>query len=388
MGKLTVAKIRSLSTPGWYGDGGTLYLAVSAGGSKSFVQRLTIDGVRYDLGLGGWPLVSLAEARDLAYQNRRIARKGGDPRHPVSKVPRFRQAAETRHAELLPKWKNAKHAVSWLQTLTRHAYPVLADKPVDRIRPSDVLRVLTPIWNSHPETARRVRQRIRSVLAWCEAHEYVNRNVAGECIDGALHRQGDKQKRMRSLPYADAPEFIRVLESAPGFEVTKLCLLFVILTATRGVEGRGARWDEIDLDGRMWRIPGSRMKAGEDHDQPLSAAALDVLERVRPFENGSGLVFPSPNKPRQPLCNIVFMNLLRRIGYADRTTVHGLRATFRTWATECTQASTRAKKLSTAHKPGDKIEDAYDRALVLVPRRELMQRWGCYVMGRPYTPQQ
>ena len=388
MGKLTVAKIRSLRAPGWYGDGGTLYLAVSAGGSKSFVQRLTIEGERHDLGLGGWPLVSLAEARDLAYQNRRIARNGGDPRHPVSKVPTFRQAAEQKHAELLPSWKNAKHAASWMQTLAKHSYPVLADMRVDRIKPPDVLRVLTPIWNSRPETARRVRQRIRTVLAWCEAHEYVDRNVAGECIDGALHRQGDKQQRMRSLPYADVPGFVRALEPGSGSEVAKLCLLFVILTATRGVEARGARWDEIDLGTRMWCIPGARMKAGEDHDQPLSTAALEVLERARAFDNDSGLVFPSPAKPRQPLSNVVLMNLIRRLGYADRTTAHGFRATFRTWATECTQASTRAKKLSTAHKPGDNIEDKYDRALVLDPRRELMQRWGCYVMGRPYTPQQ
>ncbi|MDD9982372.1 MAG: tyrosine-type recombinase/integrase [Gammaproteobacteria bacterium] len=385
MGKLNIAKIRALRRPGRYADGGTLYLVVSRGGTKSFVQRLAIDGRRHDIGLGSWPLTTLAEARVMAFENRRIARKGGDPRQPVSNAPTFREAAEAKHAELLPSWKNAKHAESWLQTLQRHAYPVLADMRVDRIRPTDVLRVLGPIWNERKETARRVRQRIRTVLSWCEAHEYIDRNVAGECIDGALHRQGGGQTHLRSLPYPDLPQFVRDLEAGPGSLVNKLCLLFLILTATRGVEAREALWEEIDLVERMWRIPGDRMKMRKDHDQPLSREAIEVLQRAPTFGNRSGLIFPSVHRPDRPLSNAAFMNLLKRLGYADRATAHGFRATFRTWASECTNAPTRAKKLSTAHKPGDAIEDAYDRSLVLDPRRQLMQHWGCYVMGRPYT---
>ena len=377
MPKLNIAKINSLRKPGRYGDGGTLFLVVSPNGSKSFVQRLTINGVRRDIGLGPWPLTSLTEARGAAFDNRRIARKGGDPRQPRHEVPMFQEAAQAKHAELEHTWRNAKHRKTWLQSLKKHAYPMLADMRVDRIKPSDVLRVLTPIWNDRKETARRVRQRIRTVLSWCEAHEYVDRNVAGDCIDGALHRQAGKQEHLRSLPYADVPELVRVLQSGPGSLVNKLCLLFTILTAVRGNEAREARWEEIDLNGRMWRIPGSRMKMGEDHDQPLSQAALEVLKAARVLDKGSGLIFPSKNKPDQSLSNAAFMNLLRRIGYADRTTAHGFRSTFRTWASECTEATTRAKKLSTAHKPGDAIEDAYDRALVLDQRRRLMEQWGC-----------
>ena len=254
----------------------------------------------------------------------------------------------------------------------------------DQIRPRDILAVLKPIWNERKETARRVRQRIRTVLAWCEAHEYVARNVAGDCIDGALHHQRGKKKHHRMLAYAEIPQFVRDLESGPGSLVNKLCLLFTILTATRGIEVREARWDEIDLVDRMWRIPGERMKMEEDHDQPLSEQALEVLARARAFDNGSGLIFPSQNKPRQPLSNMAFMNLLRRLEYADRATAHGFRATFRTWATERTKATQRVKKLSTAHKVGDDIEEAYDRAEVVDERRELMERWGCHVMGRPF----
>ena len=269
MGKLNVAKIRSLRTPGRYGDGGTLFLVVSPGGTKSFVQRLTIQGVRRDIGLGAWPYTTLLEAREAAFENRCIARKGGDPRQPRRDIPTFREAAETKHAELAPSWRSEKHAESWLQQLKKHAYPVLADMPVDRIKPSDVLRVLTPIWNVRQETARRVRRRIHTVLSWCEAHQYVDRNVAGESIAGALHRQGGKQEHLRSLPYADVPEFVRALESGPGSLVNKLCLLFTILTAVRGNEAREARWEEIHLNGRMWRIPGV---TDEDGQGPRSAA--------------------------------------------------------------------------------------------------------------------
>ena len=350
---------------------------------KEFVQRLMIDGARHDLGLGGWPLTSLAEAREKAFENRRTARHGGDPRR-LRDVPTFREATERKHQELIPTWRNAKHATSWLQTLEKHAFCRLADKPVNRIKPTDVIAVLEPIWNTRKETARRVRQRIRAVLSWCEAHEYVERNVAGECIDGALHRQRGKKEHMRSLPYSQIARFVGDLESGGGSEVNKLALLFTILTATRGIEAREARWEEICLDERMWHIPGSRMKMEEDHDQPLSQASIEVLGRARVFDNGSGYVFPSWNKPGYPLSDAAFMLLLTGLGYADRATAHGFRATFRTWASECTDATTRVKKLSTAHKPGDRIEDAYDRSLVLDPRRELMERWGCFVMGRPY----
>jgi len=381
VGKLTIAKIRSLSTPGWYGDGDTLYLRVAPGGSKGFVQRLTIDGQRHDLGLGGWPVTSLVEAREQAFENRSIARKGGDPRM-LRDVPTFREAAERKHAELAPTWRSKKHGTAWMQSLEKHVFPFLAEKPVNRIKPTHILAVLKPIWNTRKDTARRVRQRIRTVLAWCEAHEYVERNVAGECIDGALHRQRAKPEHMRSLPYSEIARFVRDLDSGPGSVVNRLALLFTILTATRGIEAREARWDEIDVVARMWCIPGSRMKMERDHDQPLSEPALEVIERARALDDGSGFVFPSQRKPGQPLSNVAFMVLLRKLGYADRATAHGFRATFRTWASECTDASTRTKKLSTAHKPGDAIEDAYDRSLVLDPRRELMEQWGRFVMGR------
>ena len=230
-----------------------------------------------------------------------------------------------------------------------------------------------------------MRQRIRTVLASCEAREFVDRNVAGDLIEGALNRQRDKPKHHRSLPYVDVAQFVRELESWPASLSTKLCLIFTILTGTRGIEAREARFDEIDREQRMWRIPGARMKMGEDHNQPLSEAALEVLDRARPLDDGSGYIFPSARKRGHPLTDTACMMIIRRMGYADRATVHGFRATFRTWASDCTRATERVKKLSTAHKPGDKMDAAYDRSFVLDPRRELMERWGCHVMDRPYS---
>ncbi len=204
MGTLTVAKAKSLSEPGLYRADPTLYLRIAPGGSKSWVQRLTIEGRRHDLGLGGFPLVTLAEARVLAYGNRRVARSGGDPLAAKrrAKPPRFREAAARTCDALRPRWRNRKHAKDWMATLERHAHPVIGDLNVDRIRREDVLRVLTPIWTRRPETARRVRQRMRAVLRWCWAHGYVSENVAGEGIEGALPKMPAVKQHFRALPNA------------------------------------------------------------------------------------------------------------------------------------------------------------------------------------------
>ncbi len=202
MSKLTVAKARSLSEPGLYADGNTLYLRVQRGGSKSWIQRIVIDGKRRDLGLGGFPLVSLAEARDMAFENRRVARRGGDPVADKrrAKVPNFRLAAEATFRANRPRWRNAKHVSQWMQTLERHAMSRLGDVRVDRITPVDVLATLTPLWTSRPETARKVRQRIRAVLGWAAAHGYVDQNVAGEGISAALPTMPKQKAHYRALP--------------------------------------------------------------------------------------------------------------------------------------------------------------------------------------------
>ena len=188
MRPITAAEVKSIKRRGRYRAGDTLYLAVSATGRRSWIQRVLIDGKRHDIGLGGYPIVTLAEAREAALENRRLIRRGGNPLadRKRARMPTFHEATERYHSSRKLSWKNDQHTRSWLQVVQKHAYPVLEHLPVDRITQADVLNVLEPIWTTRPETARRVRQRIRSVLRYCEAHGYVDRNAAGDAIDGAL----------------------------------------------------------------------------------------------------------------------------------------------------------------------------------------------------------
>ena len=383
MGKLTAAGIKNLSRPGLHGDGGTLYLAVAPGGSKSWIQRVTIDGRRRDVGLGGYPLVSLAEAREAAFGNRKLARAGGDPLAEKRRdaVPSFREAAHAVHEANMPRWRNAQHTVSWLQTLELHAFPILGDMPVDRIGREDVLGVLAPIWGVKQETARRVRQRVRTVLRWCQAHGYVEHNAAGELIDGALPSMPAVREHLRALPYADVPEALRIVEASGASLAVQLCFRYVVVTAARSGEARGASWGEIDTDGRLWVIPATRMKGGVEHRQPLSDAAMATLEEARAIDDGSGLLFPSPARPGHPLSDMAMTKLLRGVGLADRATVHGFRSSFRDWASENTNAEHTIMELSLAHRVGDSTERAYARSDLLAKRRVLMQTWADFVTG-------
>ena len=255
MPKLTAAKAKSLTIPGMHGDGEGLYLNVTRAGSRSWVQRISIEGHRREIGLGAFPTISLARARTLAAANRTAVAEGRDPlaekleAKRKAAVPAFRQAAEQTFEANRPRWRNGKHTVSWWQTLLeRHAFPILGDLPVDKIGREDVLRVLSPIWGVRMETARRVRQRIRTVLRWCMAHGYVEHNAAGEAIDGALPPMPRLKAHLRALPYH---EVAAALASKASL-ASKLCLRFLILTAARSGEARGATWPETDLGNRLW----------------------------------------------------------------------------------------------------------------------------------------
>ena len=376
-GKLTVKKVRVINEPGFYGDGNTLFMRVAPGGSKQWVQRLTIYGKRRDIGLGGCNLVTLAEARQAAWENRRVARSGGDPRIANRKPPPFREAAQKTYESLRPRWRNEKVAANWMQQLKRYAFDKIGDIPVNGITQKDVLAVLTPIWTSKPETARRVRRNIRSTLQWCQAHEYVQFNAAGEGIDGALPRMPAVKSHLRALPHREMPVLMKEIESSRSRTVVRLALRFLILTATRSGEVRGARWSEVDFEHRTWRIPGDRMKAGGEHRVPLAKASLDVLEQARGLHNGSGLVFPSPLRRDRPLSDMTLTKLLRDAGLADRTTVHGFRSTFRDWCADTGQPREIAEA-ALAHSVGG-VEGAYFRSDLFERRRHLMESWAEFI---------
>ena len=381
---LTHAKVKALKTPGRHGDGGGLYLNVAKGGSKSWVQRIAIDRRRRDVGLGGFPAVSLAKARERASQNRDAIADGRDPvaekRTLKPAMPTFREAAHACHEMTRPRWRNEKHAANWLATLERHAMPQLGQLPVDRITRADVLAVLTPIWGTRQETARRVRQRVRAVMRWAVAHGHRDDNPAGEGIDGALPPMPAIRAHFRALPYKEVPTALEIIATSTAGVAAKACFEFLVLTAARSGEARGATWGDIDLDAGLWTIPAERMKGGVDHRVPLSEAAITALEEAAPLRDESGLVFPSPVGGRQ-LSDMTLTKILRTVGLAERATVHGSRSSFRDWAAECTSATYAAMELSLAHHVGNTVERAYARSDLLEQRRSLMDQWAEYVIS-------
>ena len=296
-------------------------------------------------------------------------------------VPTFREAAERTFEANKPRWRNGKHTATWWQSLERHAFPILGDMPVDQIGREDVLRVLSPIWGVRMETARRVRQRIRSVLKWSMAHGHIDHNVAGETIDGALPPMPKVKNHLRALPYAEVGELIEAVQQTQASLAAKWCLEFLILTAARSGEARGARWSEIDLEAAVWSIPPERMKAHAEHRVPLSSRTLAILEEARAIDDGRDLVFPSPTRPGKPMSDMTLTALLRRLKVADRATVHGFRSAFRDWAAECTHAPHAVMELSLAHAVGNAVEAAYARSDLFDRRRALMDQWAAYLDG-------
>ena len=382
MRKLTAAEAKSIKRPGMYRAGDTLYLRISSTGAKSWVQRILVDGRRRDIGLGSFSLVSLAEAREKAHQNRRLARVDGV--NPLAakrkaKVPTFAEAALKTHEALKPTWRNEKHAVSWMQTLEKYAMPRLGDMRVDKIGREDMLAVLTSIWASRLETARRVRQRIGAVMEWSQAHDFVAQNVARDAISGALPKLPKVKEHYRTLPYREVAEALEIIEASKASMSAKSCFRFLVLTAARSGEARGATWDEINLESREWRIPASRMKAYVEHRVPLSDEAVAVLEKARALDDGSGLVFPSPVRKGKPLSDMTLTKVLRDNGFAERATVHGFRSTFRDWCAE-TGKPREPAEAALAHIVGG-VEGAYFRSDLFAKRRRLMESWGAFVAG-------
>ena len=345
---------------------------------------MSIDVRRRDIGLGSFKLVTLAEARAKAFENQKAARIGG--RDPLAekrkaRTPTFQEAAEKTFEANRGRWRSDVTARNWERGMKKHVLPFIGDIPVDQLTRENVLRVLTSIWTSKPEIARKQRNRIRAVLSWCQAHGFIEHNVAGEMIDGALPSQPAVKAHFRALPYQEVPEALQTVEASNSGLAAKAAFRFMVLTACRSGEVRGATWNEINIKEQEWRIPGERMKTGIDHRVPLSDAALDVLERIRMLDDGSGLIFPSPARPGRPLSDMTFTKVLRDNGLAEKTTGHGFRTSFRTWASERTNADHAVMELCLAHAVGDKVERAYARSDLLVKRRRLMDGWATYITG-------
>lgn len=357
-----------------HADGGGLYLRVGATGAKSWILRTVVRGKRRDIGLGGVSWVPLAEARDKARHLRAVARRGGDPvleRDGDQMALTFEQAARTVHAEhVAGKGRSGKHQGQWIATLEAYAFPTLGKMFVAEITSGEVLAVLSPIWMEKPETARRVRQRLRTVFDWSIAagHRSTANPVTG--IEKGLPRQRDRVNHFAALPFAELPPFMARLEAADGMGA--LALRFVILTAARSGEVRGAKWAEIDIEAALWTIPGERMKAGREHRVPLSSQVLALLDHVHPLRSKrDAIVFPS-SRGNRPLSDMTLAAVLKRL--KAPVTVHGFRSTFRDWAAEHGTPGEIAEA-ALAHTVGG-VEGAYRRTDFLDARRDLMAVWG------------
>ncbi len=381
--RLTAVAVKN-AKPGKYADGNGLYLVVEESGSKHWILRTVIRGRRCELGLGGVLTIPLSEAREEAARLRRLARKGGDPlaerRQQRRIVPTFEEAARRVHESLARTFRNEKHKEDWLSSLKSYAFPSFGSRPVDQVQSPDILEALSAIWTEKPETARRVKQRLRTVFDWCK----VNGHIAGNPVEGvtrALPKHNAKQEHLLALPYTEVPEFIEKLHEANTTIAIKLGFEFLILTAARTSEVILARWSEIDLEAKTWTVPANRMKAKEEHRVPLSARCLEILRAAKDLRSKGPHIFPG-RSANKPLSNMSFLMALRRMGRTD-ITAHGFRSSFRTWAEERTNTQRSVVETALAHRVENKVEAAYLRTDLFEKRRRLMENWATFCTSNP-----
>jgi len=386
--KLTPRKVATVG-PGKHEDGGGLRLVVSGTGAKKWVLRFTIDGKRREMGLGSFPDVGLAEARDRASDCRKLAKDGVDPiearRAESEKTPTFTACAARYIRAHRHGWKNAKHARQWTSTLKTYARPEIGSKRVDAVATEDILKILSSIWTTKTETAKRVRGRIESILDYAAAHKYRD-PLNPARWRGHLDKLLPKPSRVKrvshhpAMPHTEVPAFMA--ELAGNGSVSALALRFLILTATRTGEVLQAQWNEIDLEAAVWTVPAERMKARREHRVPLSDAATSVLEALSRIE-GNPYLFPGARHGR-PLSNMALLQLMRGMGYGvdgDRGDYvpHGFRSSFRDWSGEVSSFPRDVAEMALAHIIENKVEAAYRRGDLFAKRRKMMQEWADYV---------
>ena len=381
MGKLTALQVKAAKEPGRYQDGDGLMLLVKNSGARSWLLRIQYNGDRRDFGLGSANSISLAEARMKAEDYRHMVREGVDPVATWNKedseaqqIPTFAEAAIETHGEQSPAWRNAKHAAQWMTTLERYAFPSIGSRSIETIEASDIRDLLIPIWLTKPETARRVRQRIGTILDWAHAKGYRPHEAPLRAINKGLPRQPRRDNHMAAMPYEDVPAFMDKLRKSDT--IGRLALRFTILTAALSGEVRGAIWKELDLKANVWKIPANRMKAGREHQCPLNAEAQAILNIAGQIsQNPDDPVFPGARN--RPLSDMTLTKVLRDANI-ETFTVHGFRSSFRDWAAEQTDIAGDIVEAALAHTISNKTEAAYRRTNYLEKRRDLMDQWASF----------
>ena len=375
--QLSATFVRTVTRPGRYGDGrgghglSLLVKPMKYGGqSRTWSQRLRINGKPVSIGLGSFPVITLAEARRAALENRRAVARGHDPR---SSIPTLAQASERVLAIHAASWKDSSRSKKiWQAGMDAYVLPQLGRKRVDAVTSSDVLSVLLPHWATKRETMRRIKQRLSRIFRWAIAENFRTDDPAGAALDAALPRNGGNTRHFAALPHGEVAAAMARVRASAAYQVTVLAFEFLVLTATRSGEVRLAGWDEVESD--IWTIPRERTKTGREHRVPLSTQALAVLDGARGIAGGGGLIFPSPTG--KTLSDATLSKLVREQGIP--AVPHGFRSSFLDWCGETGQPREVAEACL-AHAIKSKVEAAYARSDLLNRRRTLMQAWADYL---------
>lgn len=386
MGSLSAKKVESLKKIGYHADGDNLYLQVSSPSSKSWIFRFSFDGKRREMGIGPYPEITLEKAREAAMELRRLVKAGVDPIE-QRKADQAAKRAERNNAVTFAYcakqyieshrhgWKNPKHAQQWTNTLEQYAYPVIGETIIKDVDTALIMRVLQPIWLAKNETAGRLRGRLENILDWAAVQGF--RAVENPArwkghLDNLLASPGKVQKNnhFKALPYAEISPLMLALRA--NGSVSAKALEFLILTAARTSEIIGAKWDEIDFDNQLWIVPADRMKAKREHRVPLSSRAIEIVREMQALKTNDA-IFPGRSKGGF-LSNAAMDKLLQQTLGIDAT-VHGMRSTFRDWASERTAYPHEVCEMALAHTIRNQAEAAYRRGDLIEKRRNLMADW-------------
>lgn len=388
--ELSALEVGRLKTPGLVAVGAVpgLNLQITPSGARSWILRVKVGVKRRDMGLGAYPAVTLAKAREKAREAREQIEQGTDPiltrertqsqlRANQTSAVTFKQAAARFIAHKATEWSNKKHAAQWTATLETYAYPVIGALHVQDVHDSHILKILEPIWQTKTETATRVRGRMENVLDWATARKYrtgVNPARWRGHLDMLLTapRKTTVVEHHKAIPVDDAPGFYAALQTREG--IAGRALEFLLLTASRSGEVRGAVWAEFDLDRKLWTVPASRMKMKKEHRVPLTESTIAILNALPKIE-GCDFVFPGARG--KDLSDMALSGVMRRM---ELTAVpHGLRSTFRDWAAERTNFPSEMAEMALAHGVGSKVEAAYRRGDMFEKRRAMMSAWASFL---------
>ena len=381
------AKFVPVAPPGRHTDGGGLYLVVDISGARRWLLRLSVKGRRRDFGLGSAKVISLAEAREKAFEYRKMIAKGIDPilerKRKIEKTITFKKAAEEVHKfQILESGRNGKHKDQWINTLIKYAYPKIGDLSVDDISSRHILQILQPIWLSKHETARRVLQRLKVIFDYCIVNETRLGSNPTTGIEAGLKKAKKKVQHFKAVPHNDLTELMQNLKKEKG--VGAKALRFTILTAMRSGPVRFAEWQEFedeqiyDLETSNWTVPDHKMKADEAFKVPIVEDAFKILKEIRNENNPGPFVFPSPSNPQKPISDATMRKVLQK--FHPTATVHGMRRAFREWAEEeAVSVRREVKEKSLAHTNPDKVESAYLGSDYYEERRELLAVWSRWI---------